>query len=280
MKLRIFHCGGLAAAAILCFALSAAGQGAVMDATEAAKHPDAANKPTPHMADGHPDLNGVWHHYFLQGAYTPLKPGESASFSFAIAGPGVRELASTPQQPEYRPEFAAKVKVADEQQEKIDPTLQCRAPGVPRLGPPNQIVQGRGQVIFLYTDLNGEFFRVIPTDGRGHRTDQEESYNGDSIGRWDGDTLIVDANNFVDDTWMGDNGLLHSNKMHVVERLTRKGDTIRYEVTVDDPAVLAKPWNMDPRTLILQNDVLEEAPPCIDKDASHLTDLSHHSNAR
>ena len=59
-----------------------------MDATEAAKHPDAANKPTPHMADGHPDLNGVWHHYFMQGGYTPLKPGESVQFQVLTKTPG------------------------------------------------------------------------------------------------------------------------------------------------------------------------------------------------
>jgi hypothetical protein len=280
MKFRFFTSGAFAGVAILCFALSAAGQGQVMDATAAAKHPDAASKPTPRTADGHPDLNGVWHHYFMQGGYTPLKPGESAAFSFAIAGPGVKELTATHTLPEYRPEYAAKVKAADDQQEKIDPTLHCMAPGVPRLGPPNQIVQTPGQIVFLYTDLNGEFFRVVPTDGRPHRTDAEESYNGDSIGRWDGDTLVVDTNNFVDDTWIEENGLLHSNKMHVTERLTRKGDTIRYEVVVDDPVMLSKPWVMDPRTVILQDDVLEEAPPCIEKDASHLTDLSHHTNAR
>jgi hypothetical protein len=280
MKSRFLSSSALAAAAVLCFTLGAAGQGEVMDATAAAKHPDAASKPTPRTADGKPNLNGVWHHYFLQGGYTPLKPGESASFSFAIAGPGAKELAAKHTPPDYRPEYAAKVKVADDQQEKIDPTLHCMAPGVPRIGPPNQIVQTPGQVIFLYTDLTGEFFRIIPTDGRAHRTDAEESYNGDSLGRWDGDTLVVDAVNFVDDTWLGDNGLLHSNKMHVTERLTRRGDTIRYEVIVDDPVTLNKPWIMDPRTLVLQDDVLEEAPPCIDKDAEHLTDLSHHGNSR
>jgi hypothetical protein len=280
MKIRFFRSSALGAAAVLCFGLGAAGQGSVMDASAAAKHPDAANKPTPRAADGHPDLNGVWHHYFMQGGYTALKPGQSAAFSFGIAGPGVKELTAQHTMPVYRPEFAAKVKEADEQQERIDPTLHCMAPGIPRLGPPNQIVQTRGQVVCLYTDLNGEFFRVVPTDGRKHRTDAEESYNGDAIGRWDGDTLVVDTNNFVDDTWMEENGLLHSNKMHVTERLTRKGDTIRYEVTVDDPVMLAKPWVMDPRTLTMQDDVLDEAAPCVEKDALHLTDLSHHTNSR
>jgi len=135
-------------------------------------------------------------------------------------------------------------------------------------------------VVFLYTDINGEFFRIIPTDGRGHAQGQETSANGDSVGHWDGDTLVVETNNFTDDTWMGDNGLFHSDKMVVTERLQRKGDTITYFVTVDDPTVLAKPWVMDPRPLILQHDVLEQAPPCIDLDAGHLTDLSHHGNNR
>ena len=172
------------------------------------------------------------------------------------------------------------MKDLDEHQEKVDPTLTCAAPGVPRLGPPNEIVQTDHEVVFLYTDLTGEFFRVIPTDGRPHRTDVEASANGDSTGHWEGDTLVVDGTEFSDDTWLADNGLLHSGKLHVTERLTRKGDTISYEVTVDDPIVLVKPWVMSPRLLTLQPDVLEQAPPCVDLDASHLTDLSHHGNNR
>jgi hypothetical protein len=279
MSYRFLPCSAIAAA-VLFLASHAAGQGVVMDKSAAAKAPDAANKPTPRTADGHPDMNGVWHHYFLQGEYKPLKPGESATFNFSIAGPGVKDLATQGTLPEYKPELVAKVKDLDEHQNQTDPTLTCVPPGVPRLGPPNQIVQSPNQVVFLYTDLTGEFFRVIPTDNRAHRADLEGSYNGDSVGHWEGDTLVVDANNFVDDTWLGDNGLMHSDKLHVVERLRRKGDTVDYEVTVEDPAVLAKPWIMSPRTLILQPDILEQAPPCIDKDVPHLTDLSHHGNNR
>ena len=251
-----------------------------MDKSAEAREPDAAKKPTPRTADGHPDLSGVWHHFFMQGEYKALKPGESATFEFSVAGPGAKDLNTRFTQPVYKPELVAKVKDLDDHQNQTDPTLRCTAPGVPRLGPPNQIVQTSGQVVFLYTDLAGEFFRIIPTNNPAHRSDLEESYNGDAVGRWDGDTLVVDTNNFVDETWMGDNGLFHSEKMRVIERLTRKGDTIKYEVTVEDPVVLAKPWVMDPRTLVLQHDILEQAPPCVDKDASHLTDLSHHGNNR
>ncbi|MGA9630613.1 MAG: hypothetical protein WBQ63_04250, partial [Candidatus Acidiferrales bacterium] len=182
--------------------------------------------------------------------------------------------------PSYKPELVAKVKEYNEQQVKLDPGFFCRPPGVPRIGPPHQIVQIPGQVVFLYSDLAGNFWRIIPTDGRPHRTDADPSYFGDAIGHWEGDTLVVDTNNFNDDTWLGDNGLFHSDALHVVERLTRKGDTILYEVTVDDPTVLTQPWTMKPRTLTPQTDPLDEAPPCVEKDAPNMVNLQHHPNPR
>jgi hypothetical protein len=73
--------------------------------------------------------------------------------------------------------------------------------------------------------------------------------------------------------------LFHSRKLHVTERLTRAGDTIQYKVTVEDPEVLQKPWTLS-RTLTLQPDVLEEAAPCVDKDAGHYVSAEHHDNTR
>src|SRR5271170_2904046 len=175
MKRRFLICCAIGLAAFCAYASNAFGQGEVMDASAAAKYPDAAKKPTPHAPDGHPDLSGVWHHYFMQGGYTTLKPGQSADFNFGVAGPGLKALAAQHTMPVYKPDYAAKVKDLDDKQEKLDPTLTCAAPGVPRLGPPNQIVQTPTQVVFLYTDLNGEFFRVIPTDGRPRHTDEEAS---------------------------------------------------------------------------------------------------------
>ena len=103
--------------------------------------------------------------------------------------------------------------------------------------------------MFLYGASN--LFRVIPTDGRPHRADADPSYMGDSIGRFEGDTLVVDVTNFNDDTWLGSDGYFHTEKMHVVERLTRKGDVLTYSATVEDPDVLAKPWTTTPRRLKL-----------------------------
>ena len=74
-------------------------------------------------------------------------------------------------------------------------------------------------------------------------------YYGDTVGRWEGDTLVLDSIGFVDTTWLARGGFFHSDQMHVVEKFTRKGDEILYEVTVEDPVVLLEPWVMTPRVL-------------------------------
>jgi len=250
-------------------------------AAEAAKNPGAASRPTPRMADGHPDLNGVWHHFF--GIGTIEKVGDN----FVVGGafnPKNAALYTKPlgdSRPEYKPEFAAKVKSLYDNQVSEDSTLHCVAPGVPRVGPPHQIVHTAKQAVFLYADNTGNQWRVIPLDGRAHSTDPETAatYNGDSVGHWDGDTLVVDVTRLTDETWLGDNGLFHSRKLHVTERLRRVGDTIQYQVTAEDPEVLQKPWILS-RTLTLQPDALEEAAPCIDKDAGHYVTQEHHDNTR
>ena len=139
-----------AALAAVMFAAPIGVQAQTNYAAEAAKNPGAASKPTPRMADGHPDLNGVWHHFF--GIGTIQKVGES----FVVGGafsPQSAALYNAPlrdPKPEYKPEFAAKVKSLYDNQVKEDPTLHCMPPGVPRLGPPHQIVQTPKQAIFLY----------------------------------------------------------------------------------------------------------------------------------
>jgi hypothetical protein len=250
-------------------------------AAEAAKNPGAASKPTPRMTDGHPDLNGVWHHFF--GIGTIEKVGDSFVIggAFSTKSGALYNGPLNDPRPEYKPEFAAKLKSLNDNQVREDPALHCQPPGVPRLGPPHQIVQTPTQAIFLYADDTGNQWRVIPLDGRPHGTDPEvaATYNGDSVGHWEGDTLVVDVTRLTDETWLGDNGLFHSRKLHVTERLRRAGDTIQYQVTAEDPEVLQKPWTLS-RTLTLQPDALEEAAPCVDKDAGHYVTLEHHDNTR
>ncbi len=255
--------------------------------TEAMKYPDAATKPTPHMADGHPDLNGVWHHFFGELVH----PVGNGSFAFGFGGPpapgGAKAGGPPPPRPrpdpdpEYKPEFVAKVKFLNDNQVKLDHELHCMNPGVPRIGPPHQIIQTANQVVFLYADSTGDQRRVIPLDGRAHSTDPETDAtdNGDSVGHWDGDTLVVDVTRLNDENWLADNGLFHSKKLHVVERFQRVGDTIRYQMMADDPGVLVKPWTIT-RVLTLQRDTLEPAAACVDNDAGHYVNSEHHDNAR
>jgi hypothetical protein len=271
---------GSVAASLCMVPVVASAQGSSSAAQVASKKPDAATK-TPRTTDKHPDLNGIWYRplLFLGAAEQEgdtLKVVNRPDPAFAAAIAPLPPMYS----PSYKPELEAKVKEYNEQQVKLDPGFFCRPPGVPRIGPPHQIVQTPGQVVFLYSDLAGNFWRIIPTDGRPHRTDADPSYLGDAIGHWEGDTLVVDTNNFNDDTWLGDNGLFHSDALHVIERLTRKGDTITYEVTVEDPKVLTKPWTMKPRTLTPLKEPLDEAPPCVEKDAPNMVNLEHHPNPR
>jgi hypothetical protein len=91
--------------------------------------------------------------------------------------------------------------------------------------------------------------------------------------------LVVEANQFTEDTWLGSDGYFHSPAMVVTERFQRVGDTLRYSATVHDPEVLAEPWNMPARTLTLSTDpadALVEAPPCVEKDSPHMTTNEHH----
>ena len=243
---------------------------------------------TPHTADGKVDLNGIWGVAPLPPA---AKPSQSVRWLLPLKGVNpegndvfkgldrvqVNARAAASNKPEYKLELLAKVKELSDKQGVLDPAFYCKPQGVPRMGPPTQIVQTPGQVLFLYSASN--LFRIIPTDGRPHRADADPSYMGDSIGRFEGDTLVVDVVNFNDDTWLGSDGYFHTEKMHVVERLTRKGDVLTYSATIDDPEVLAKPWTTTPRDLKLStnpSDALLEAPPCVEHDAPHIVTLDHH----
>ena len=245
-----------------------------------------AAKPTPRLADGRPDLNGTWDRL---GGIEFVRPQALGNGSVCILGcapaPGARAGGppappSPPAFPKYKPEFLAKVKDLSDRQTQTDTSLRCQPIGVPRIGPPGKIVQSAREVVFLYDDINGSFFRIIPTDGRPHRQGLPASYLGDSIGRWDNDTLVVETVNFNDETWLTDNGAFHTTALKVIERLRRVGDTIEYQAVAEDPAVLAEPWVTRPRTIWLTDQELEESPRCEDRDMNLVTDGSHHDNPR
>ncbi len=231
-----------------------------------AKDEPPVNKslPTPRMGD-HPDLSGNWSYNDWIGNYmtgggrrcSPTQDpsctrGDNQTYDFELYSPSRFGGLG---RPIYKPEYWEKVQALDMWTNKEDPVMTCQPLGVPREGPPRRIIQSDKDVVFFYQggDAGGGYgeYRVIPTDNRKRDPKKmiEATYLGYTIGRWEGDTLVLDATSFVDSTWFGRGGLFHSENMHVVERFTRQGDVILYDITVEDPTVLVEPWVLPTRTL-------------------------------
>jgi hypothetical protein len=135
----------------------------------------------------------------------------------------------------------------DATQSKDDPEALCLPPGLPREDAtpfPFQIYQLPDRLMFLY-EGGAHMWRIVYTDGRKHSQDATDypSYLGESIGHWEGDTMVVDVTGFNDKSWLDAAGHPHTEQLHVVERYTRtKEDNMHYEATIDDPGTYAKPW--------------------------------------
>jgi len=241
--------------------------------------------PTPRTADGHPDLSGFWgtagngyavaYGYFSKdgktyytdagGVYPPggdLTPEQVAD----------RKRRLLPENlPPYKPELIAKVQDHLEHHTQDDPVFHCGAPGFPRIGSPTNILQTPTELVFLYDKGERNAFRFIPTDGRGHDPTLNPSYYGDSIGHWEGDTMVIDVVNLDDSTTLSGNAPFHSDVTHVVEKLRREGNVLNWEVTVDDPKVFTKPYTQHQTVIIglKGGHALEEAP-CAEHDTGHL----------
>jgi hypothetical protein len=202
-----------------------------------------ASKPVPRAANGRPDLSGIW---IANGALRLMAGDEEVKrIQQADAAAGRKPL-PPPEPPPYKPEAEARRQEYLARRGIDDPMARCLLTGVPRISfrpLPFQIVQLPDQVIILYEIHHA--FRIIPTDGRPHPGDLEPSYLGESVGKWEGDTLVVDVVGFNDKTWLAGVGSVHSEKLRVTERYTRDSyDTIRYDVTMEDPEVFTKPWTM------------------------------------
>ena len=205
-----------------------------------------AKRPTP-RANGHPSLEGYW--FSGTGSITPTQYDTVRDAKGNIEVKTVRDPAhaSNPTsadkryQPDYKDELVEKNKDRFVHLNKTDKVYNCGQPGLPRVGAPQRIVENGKEVVFLYADLAGMVWRLIPIGGKAPKGN-DPSYYGDAEARWDGDSLVVHTTNFNQDTWLGEFGYVHSDKMEVTEKLTRVGDTIRYDVTVSDPGVLKKPW--------------------------------------
>jgi hypothetical protein len=224
-----------------------------------------AKSVVPRARDGKPDLTGVW-----QGGSTQRGSWEEANRGVGVGGSGRDPAAavalSSNDRPAgregapYQPWAAQKVLEAYNRRGIDDPTGQCLPAGIPRtimLGLfPQQIVQTPTQIIMLYEYMN--VFRVIPLNAK-HPDDLIPSYMGNSVGRFEGDTLVVDVIGFNDKTWLAGTGTFHTDALHITERFTRVDkDQINYEVTMEDPNVLSKPWTLRSTLMLREGTRLEE----------------------
>ena len=251
----------------------------------------AAPAALPRLADGKPDLNGTWEN---GGGIDFLKPQTGPDGSVCVTGcapavPAARTGAApaTPPapvigtaRPKYKAEFTARVEDLKQRQQKEDGVLRCQPPGVPRIGPPDKIMQTSREIVFLYEDVSGPFFRIVPLKAGVKRIDDSETFLGDAEGHWEGDTLVVVSRNFNDLTWLTDDGAFHSNALVVTEKLTRRGNEIEWLAVADDPKVLAEPWQLRPRRMMVTDVEMAEPAPCVEQDMAHMQDDSYHSNPR
>ncbi|HEX5230168.1 MAG TPA: hypothetical protein VFW44_20790 [Bryobacteraceae bacterium] len=191
------------------------------------------NKPIPRAANGKPDLSGVW---------------QSGGVSLYGEGATARKL-PPPVNPAPKREPIPYQGWADAKSKTFtavdDPTLKCLLPGVPRITTmpmPFEIVETPKEIVLAYESFHA--FRLVPvSDKIEHPDDLVPTWMGDSVAKWDGDTLVIDATGFNDKTWLSGTGSFHSDQLHVVERYTlNPDDTITYVATVTDPKVMTKPW--------------------------------------
>ncbi len=188
---------------------------------------------------GKPDFSGVW-----QAVNTAAWDLQDHSGALGVPpGIGVVEGNEIP----YQPAAAAKKKDNFMHRATADPTeANCYLPGVPRVTYmpfPFEIVQTPKQIAIRYEFAHA--VRNIPIDGSGHPDGLPDTWMGDSRGHWEGNTLVVDVQDFNDETWFDHVGNFHSDALHVVERYTLAGaDHIQYEATIEDPKVFTKPWKI------------------------------------
>ena len=197
-------------------------------------------------ADGKPDLNGIWQalntaNWDIQDH--PAKQGPVTALGAAFSVPAGKGLVEGNEIP-YLPEAAAKKRENAENWLTSDPEIKCYLPGVPRatyMPYPFQIFQTPEQVLIVYEFANAT--RTIPI-GSGAES-PSDTWMGWSLGRWEGDTLVVDVTNFNDQTWFDRAGNFHSDALRVVERYTPIAqNVVDYEVTIEDPKVFSRPWKM------------------------------------
>jgi len=214
----------------------------------------------PRLSNGKPDLNGLWQvmneaNFDLEahtarpamatqaGPYGPVPAAPVLALGAVGAVPpglGVVDGGAIP----YLPPAATKKKDNAEHWLERDPEIKCYLPGVPRatyMPYPFQIVQNATSVFIAYEYAGAT--RNIYMNNPG--PPPVDSWMGQSVGRWEGETLVVDATGFNDQSWFDRAGNFHSDALKVVERYTRTSpDVITYQATIEDPKVFSRPWTI------------------------------------
>jgi len=210
-----------------------------------------ATPPVPRTADAKPDLNGVW-----QPGSDRVGTWEEANQGVGVPEPGKRRPVTQGGPPPYQP-WAAKKALESYNLRRIDePVARCLPeldlPGIALY--PIQIVQTPQTIVILIEQRH--LFRVIPLNAK-HPDDLDPGYLGDSVGRWEGDTLVVDVTGF-NEKISGVN--IHSDALHINERYTRVDyNTIEYEATSEDPKVLTKPWTIHSKIMLRPGSRIRES---------------------
>jgi hypothetical protein len=208
--------------------------------------------PAPKTPDGKPDLSGIWR--AAEGKYLQNITGD---------------LREVPFQPWAAALYKERVAVLA----KGRPTERCLPHGVPdammvRSGP-WKIVQTPRVTLILFEEMN--HYRQVFTDGRGFPKDPNPTWLGYSIGKWEGDTFVVDTTGFNDQTWLDDPGHPHTDAMHAIERFRRRDfGHLEIDITIDDPKAYTTRWTVTARFDLLPDTELIENLCDNEKDAQHM----------
>ena len=191
----------------------------------------------PRMADGKPDFTGVYTPPHAVNATGPRGELIFNEHNMAPFKPGGEELFYVPRTGDMRID---------------EPRAMCLPAGFPSgmlYILPIQFIQHPNYLVIIPELQHAA--RIIPTDGRQHREGLEPSYYGDSVGHWEGDTLVIESVNFkrwiLDDYHYTDptKSRWHSDAMTTTEHLRRVGDILEYRITIDDPEIFERPWSQD-----------------------------------
>jgi hypothetical protein len=207
------------------------------------------------LADGQPDIQGHWISDAVGAAHS-VEDGRDPDADIIQGRIGEENPVVIVAPPDnripYTPAFAARRQqllrdiFTPVRPEHVDPHVRALLDGVPRNGyvPGGmQFLQSAGAVMILYESNHA--WRFIPLDGRPHAPRSLKLFMGDSRGRWEGNTLVVDVTNFNEDTWFDSHGSIHSDALHVVERWALVGPTrIQYEATLEDSKAFSRPWKV------------------------------------